>query len=96
MERLKSVECFDSRTNLWSEMPPLTQRRSALCVGVLGDQMIYACGGYDGTSALAAVESFDLALNRWILRPPMLSSRCAAAAAVVNGVLYGEQKFFTF
>lgn len=83
------LQLSDSRFQL----PPLISKRSAVCAAPMNDQnQVYVCGGFDGASSLSSVESFDPALNRWTIRPSMGSNRCAAAAAVLDGFLYGMSR----
>lgn len=55
---LKSTECFDSESRLWSNVADMSICRSNFDVCVLNGK-IYAVGGTNGRHPLKTVEVFD-------------------------------------
>lgn len=69
-----SAEVYDSISDTWSRMAPMSHARSGLGVAVLSGTL-YALGGYDGTANLVSVESYDEDLQEWTLQPAMPIAR---------------------
>jgi hypothetical protein len=63
---LNNVECFDSKTNNWIEVAPLSQPRVDFGA-VLIDAFIFVVGGFAGDHILVkeAIERYDIAQNEW-------------------------------
>ncbi|KAI5236730.1 Kelch-Like Protein 4 [Manis pentadactyla] len=55
---------YDSKTDLWSALAPLSVPREAVALCPLGDRL-YVVGGYDGQSYLNTVESYDAQTDEW-------------------------------
>ena len=85
---LKSVECFDPSTRVWSNIAALSTARQSLAVAVLGDKL-YAIGGVDSQS-LSSVECLDLSVpnSQWTTVAPMTSPRVRMGAVVTGGSIY--------
>ena len=71
----------------WTTKAPMPTARAALGVGVVNN-ILYAVGGNDGVSALAAVEAYDPATNTWSTKASMPTARQELSVGVVNGILY--------
>lgn len=56
-------------------------------VAVTSD-LIYVCGGYDGTDHLASVECFNIHTQHWTQLQNMVVPRCYVGACVLRGYLY--------
>lgn len=56
-------------------------------VAVTND-LIYVCGGYDGTDHLASVECFNIHTQHWTHLQNMVVPRCYVGACVLRGYLY--------
>ncbi|VEL20249.1 unnamed protein product [Protopolystoma xenopodis] len=54
--------------------------------GLVG--VVYALGGYDGSSHLNLVEAYNVAARRWFSLPPMHYRRSALGAVVLDGRIY--------
>lgn len=61
-------------------------------VGVIKG-IIYAVGGYDGSTHLNTVECFDPMKNTWAAVANMSSRRSSAGVAVINDKLYVVGEF---
>ena len=67
---LKSVECYDPTTKVWSAVKDMNVKRSRVAlVSTYGK--IYAIGGYDGTGNLSSVEMYDPEKDTWTFVKPM-------------------------
>lgn len=51
------------------------------------NEVIYVCGGYDGTNHLSSVESFNTQTNHWTMLHQMVVPRCYVGACVLRGQL---------
>lgn len=85
--RLHTIERYNSTTDTWTFVPPMSTCRSSPCV--IGDKYLYVIGGvsYVGI-ALNTGERFDPHTNTWSKLPPMGTKRASACGAVVNGKIY--------
>lgn len=54
------VRCYDSQVHRWSERAPMHRERCYVSTAVLNDKVIYALGGYDGTSRTNTAEKYDI------------------------------------
>lgn len=61
---LSSMERYDPRQNVWTEAPPMSEKRLGHTVAVVRNRL-YAIGGFDGMEALGTFECFDPKLSRW-------------------------------
>ena len=85
---LKSVECFDPTTRVWTTIAPMNEAREQLGLAVLGDKL-YAIGG-DGLSS--SVECLDLSIpdGQWapVASMTMPRSEGFVEAVVTDGKIY--------
>jgi kelch-like protein 17 (actinfilin) len=56
-------EVYNPRTDLWSSIAAMSTRRSRTAVATVGN-MLYAVGGYDGSSDLASAECYNTQFNQ--------------------------------
>ena len=63
-ECLRSVEEYDLETNVWTDLPPLSEPRGRLDVAAI-DGKVVAIGGCNGSSDLSSVEMFDYKTRSW-------------------------------
>jgi hypothetical protein len=61
----RSVERFDPREGLWTQIPAMGSKRGSLSATVLNGKL-YALGGFDGTNFLNTVEIFDPRGHAWM------------------------------
>ena len=73
-------------TGVW-QLPPPPYSESDPSQG-LGQEMLIACGGWDGDRALDTVEMFDPSKGQWSSLPRMLAPRRDHGAVVVGDNLY--------
>jgi fibronectin type 3 domain-containing protein len=71
----------------WVTKAPMPTGRGSLAVGVVNN-MIYAIGGYNGSSYFTIVEEYDPATNQWTTKAPMPTARRGLATGVVNNKIY--------
>ena len=62
-------------------------RRSRAAVAAVGS-VLYAVGGYDGSTDLATGESYNPLHNQWTPIPPMGTKRSCLGVAALDGLLY--------
>eukprot|EP00808_Paulinella_micropora_P003804 g19978.t1 len=85
---LRSVQRFDSETNVWEAVADNTTERDACAAVVLGNAL-YVLGGEDAHgSNLASVEKYIPHTGSWSLVAPMLTARLELAACVLDGYIY--------
>ena len=100
LNRLSTVEVYDSSSNSWSTMASMPTARDGLAAAAVNGK-IYAIGGVaaDNSTLLNTVEVYDPSSNSWTTSnstagglpgpvAPMPTARWALAAAVVNGKVY--------
>lgn len=63
---LKSVECYDPKTNKWTSVAPMNNERSAAQAGV-SDGDLYVVGGNINDVYLRTIERYDRQTNIWTL-----------------------------
>lgn len=79
--QLNSVERYDTLTDQWSFIKPMSIPRSALAsVAVYGK--ILAIGGYNGNEFLSSVEMYDPSEDKWTEGIRLTSERSGHGAAV--------------
>ena len=89
-EDLKSVECFDPSTGIWTTINPMNEARFELGVAVLGDKF-FAIGGEDNEfNKFSSVECLDLSVpnSAWTPVAPMTMPRSGFGVAVTGGKVY--------
>ena len=62
--QLASVERYDTVTNQWSYVRPMSSPRSALAC-VASNMKIIAIGGYNGSAFLSTIEVYDPEKDEW-------------------------------
>ena len=82
---MKSVECFDPTTCVWTTIAPMNEERHSLGLAVLGDKL-YAIGGY----GLKSVECLDLSIpnGEWATVASMQCNRAHFGAVAIGGKIY--------
>jgi len=99
VELLATLEMFDTATNKWTQLKPMSLPRNHQDV-VHIDGKLYVIGGrvgscYSGgwSSNVSMNEAYDIATDTWTTRAPMPTARSGIGAAVIDGkmhVLGGE------
>ena len=99
VELLGALEMFDTETNTWKQLKPMSLPRNHQDV-VHVEGKLYVIGGRVGScfsggwsSNVSMNEAYDIAADTWITRAPMPTARSGLGAAVVDGkihVLGGE------
>jgi len=75
-------------TGTWATKASMpTARGFSLATGVVNG-VLYAVGGYDGTSVVATVEAYDPVTNTWSTKTSMPTARDRLAVGVIDGILY--------
>jgi len=94
IEILATTEVFDTKTNTWTTLKPMTLPRNHLDVAYL-DGKLYAIGGKVGScfpggfgSNVPMTESYDIAHNTWSTMAPMPTARSGMGAAVIDNKIY--------
>lgn len=86
------AEAYDPATNTWQELPSLPVGRDNLAVAADGTGLIYAIGGYDGTTAqvLGSVATWKPGDASWATSPDMLTTArdMHGAATLGDGRIY--------
>ncbi|CAF1403894.1 unnamed protein product [Adineta ricciae] len=73
-ECMNSAEYFDPKTNQWTMIAPMRNRRSG--VGVIAyHDCIYALGGFNGSTRMNSGERYNPKTNTWIPVPDMYNPR---------------------
>ena len=88
--RLRSVECFDPSTGVWTNINPMNETRQWPGVAVLGDKL-FTMGGKDNEdNILSSVECLDLSVpnSAWTPAAPMTRPRRGFGVAVTGGKVY--------
>jgi len=99
VELLGTLEMFDTQTNKWTQLKPMSLPRNHHSV-VYADGKIYAVGGRVGScysngwsSNVSMNEAYDIATSTWTTRQPMPTARSGTGADALDGkvhVLGGE------
>ncbi|KAK7878307.1 hypothetical protein WMY93_031126 [Mugilogobius chulae] len=86
---LSTVEAYNSKTDEWFHVLPMSTRRSSVGVGVVNG-ILYAVGGYDGATrqCLSTVEAYNPKSNTWSYIAEMGTRRSGAGVCAVNNLLY--------
>ncbi|KAH8860375.1 Kelch-like protein 5 [Schistosoma japonicum] len=78
--RTASVEMYEPRTDMWTEVCALSSPRDSIAIAPLGYKL-YALGGHDGQSYTDRVEVYDPEENKWTEAAPLPSGRAGVAVA---------------
>jgi N-acetylneuraminic acid mutarotase len=93
VEILGTTEMFDTETNAWTALQPMTLPRNHLDTAYL-DGKIYALGGSVGSclggwaSNVPMNETYDIGTNTWSTSAPMPTARSGIGAAVIDSKIY--------
>lgn len=60
---LSLVKCYDARDKTWHYVASMNASRSKLSMAEVGG-VIYAMGGFDGSTTLNTVESYTISTNK--------------------------------
>ncbi|XP_051003511.1 influenza virus NS1A-binding protein isoform X2 [Acomys russatus] len=87
-ECLRTVECYDPRTDHWSFLAPMRTPRARFQMAVLMGQL-YVVGGSNGHSDdLSCGEMYDPSIDDWTPVPELRTNRCNAGVCALDGKLY--------
>ena len=82
---------YDPAADTWTSIASMEARRSTLGVAVLSD-MIYAVGGFDGSSGLNTAEVLDMGVTQgvqeWRPIASMSTRRSSVGVGVLGGLIY--------
>lgn len=78
--RTASVEVYEPRTDMWTEVACLSSPRDSIAVTTLG-MKLYALGGHDGHIYTDRVQVYDPETNQWTDVAPLPSGRAGVAVA---------------
>jgi len=85
---LNTVEAYDPKTNSWTFVASMAEKRSCHGVAVLNDKL-YAVGGFGNWhGGLASVEEYDPETNQWTSMPEMITKRWTPGVAALGGKIY--------
>jgi hypothetical protein len=89
---LASVECYDPKTNAWSERAPLPTPRQAMGAALGADGKIYVVGGapsYAHPKPMDVVDVYDPEADTWSPGPPLgYPRRGHAVVSTKEGKIY--------
>src|SRR5206468_3550529 len=71
----------------WTTKAPMPTARYGLGVATV-DGILYAVGGWNGSSHLSTVEAYNPTTDTWGTKASMPTARADVGVAVVNGILY--------
>lgn len=84
-ERLNSVECFVQAETKWIKVQPMKQKRHYLAACSIGNEAIYAFGGFHGSSETEindSIEKFSVEDEEWTILSFRLKSPLWACSVV--------------
>lgn len=85
---LRPVQADDSLPSFALKAPMPTARGQAAVIAG-DDGLIYAMGGYNGSTVFDVVEAYNPATNSWTTKAPLLNAtRGAAVAKGLDGIIY--------
>jgi len=82
-----SIERYDPRTDNWSQIASMNDRRVQFGVAVV-EGKLYVVGGRDGLKTLNTVECYDPLSRTWTIVPSMTTHRHGLGVGVLGGPLY--------
>uniref|UniRef100_A0A671PEE8 Influenza virus NS1A-binding protein homolog A n=1 Tax=Sinocyclocheilus anshuiensis TaxID=1608454 RepID=A0A671PEE8_9TELE len=87
-ECLRTVECYDMKTDSWSFIAPMRTPRARFQMAVLMGQL-YVMGGSNGHSdELSCGETYNPSADKWTQVPELRTNRCNAGVCSLNNKLY--------
>lgn len=84
---LSCITVFAEEADSWILKGSMLTTRKSHQVAV-GDNKIYAVGGYGGGKALNSLEEYDYSANTWSVKASMTNARYDHKIAIVNGHIY--------
>jgi N-acetylneuraminic acid mutarotase len=85
--RMTEVVAYDSSTDTWQTLAPMTEARGYGMGAVVGDKF-WVIGGSTNDARTAAVQTLDLVAGTWNDDPPLDQSLSSAAIALVGDRIY--------
>ncbi|XP_008468152.1 ring canal kelch homolog [Diaphorina citri] len=89
---IRSVECYDFKTERWQSVAEMPTRRCRAGLVFLHEK-VYAVGGFNGSLRVRTVEVYDPSTNEWSSAPPMEARRSTLGVAVLNSLIYAVGGF---
>uniref|UniRef100_A0A4W4G0M3 BTB domain-containing protein n=1 Tax=Electrophorus electricus TaxID=8005 RepID=A0A4W4G0M3_ELEEL len=87
-ECLRTVECYDPKTDSWRFIAPMRTPRARFQMAVLMGQL-YVMGGSNGHSdELSCGETYNPNMDEWAQVPELRTNRCNAGVCSLNNKLY--------
>ncbi|XP_036410045.1 influenza virus NS1A-binding protein homolog A-like [Megalops cyprinoides] len=87
-ECLRTVECYDPKTDRWTFIAPMRTPRARFQMAVLMGQL-YVMGGSNGHSdELSCGETYTPQSDEWTQVPELRTNRCNAGVCSLNNKLY--------
>ncbi|KAJ8409493.1 hypothetical protein AAFF_G00228940 [Aldrovandia affinis] len=87
-ECLRTVECYDPKTDRWTFIAPMRTPRARFQMAVLMGQL-YVMGGSNGHSdELSCGETYSPQVDEWTQVPELRTNRCNAGVCALNNMLY--------
>ena len=85
--RMPEVAAYDTTTDTWEMLAPMTEARGYGMGVVVGD-VFWVIGGSTNDARTAAVQTFDLTSGKWNDNPPLDQSLSSAAVALLGNSIY--------
>jgi N-acetylneuraminic acid mutarotase len=85
---VNSVLKFDSRTQTWSEVPPMPAERDNAGACVMGSDMYIIGGCNDDMEKTSTTYHFSTDKNEWATLAPMSEAISGHSVCVVDGLIY--------
>ncbi len=85
--RMVDVVAYDTATDTWETLTPMTEARGYSMGAVIGDRF-WVIGGSTNDARTDAVQVLDLASGRWMDEKRLDSSLSSAAVALLDGRIY--------
>ncbi|KAF2368914.1 BTB/Kelch-associated [Trinorchestia longiramus] len=89
---VRSVECYDFKTEKWSAVAEMPTRRCRCGLAVV-DGRVYAVGGFNGSLRVRTVDVYDPASNTWTGCANMEARRSTLGVATIDGKIYAVGGF---
>jgi len=84
-QRLNSVERYSVRDDKWTQVAPMKDKRHYLSACTLGDEVIYAFGGFFGSTEQEindSIETYEVDKNVWTMLPVRMKNPLWACSAL--------------
>ena len=86
---LRSVEVYDPKTKVWTNVASLVCARDAVPVMSFGGKL-YAVGGFDGSDYLCSVECYDPEVDEWSMAAELRMGRAGSGVVVTKNVFVDD------